>query len=100
MAVTFSRASQIATRGKNLADRLKALDRDVQDFLSYNSAHAIDWGAAQKPATVTEDADGNIEGHDFAHQDLANLIGTLAALDTLLDAGHRGNVQKVASANA
>lgn len=100
MATTYSRASQIARRGKDLANRAKALDRDIQDFLGYNSAESIDWGAGSPPAVLEIDAAGNLNGFDFDRMALANFIGTLAAIDTLLDAGHRGNVFKLADASA
>jgi uncharacterized iron-regulated protein len=100
MAMTSSRAYQVAKRGKDVANRLKSLRRDLTDFLEYNTKQAIDWAASQKPAYLEEDADGNLAGQDFSRAAMSNLIGTAAAINDILSAGHIDNIDAVAASDA
>jgi hypothetical protein len=95
MALTMPTVVAEAEAVSLMAERLMAAFVLMDDLLAHNSGLALDWGAATKPAVITEDAAGNIAGTFWSRQEIANAIGTLAALQTLLDQGHRGNLNLV-----
>jgi hypothetical protein len=96
MALTHTRDLEVATEAKAVAKVLKAADKRVRAFIATNSHLSIDWGGAQKPAHLNEDAVGNIDGVAFTRTQLSNAIGTFAAFITLMDAGHLGNLSHLA----
>ncbi len=105
MALTFDRVLVEANAFVGLANRVTTLLADVQQVLTHNSNQAIDWGAGQKPAYITEDAAGNLQGLTFSRQDVANAIGSLDAVRKLLtnldltglQGDHVGNMNKLAN---
>jgi hypothetical protein len=106
MAQTHARASEIADRLAALSRDVLSLVGDVDAFLAWNSAHAIDWGSPQKPEFLADDpdtsgaAEPNLQGFKFSRQQAANAIGSLAALSVAMDSGHRGNLRLVARPGA
>lgn len=101
MAVTHARASEIADGFASLSRDFLALMDKAEALLAFNSAHSIDWGAIQKPAFLVDDPETaeedepNLQGQKFGRKQLANAIGTFAAFSTLLNQGHRGNLELV-----
>jgi hypothetical protein len=92
----------ILTAVASLAGKLLALMADVDAFVGYNQAQAIDWGGANVPpnmAVSEPDAAGRvtIQGMAFTRQDVSNCIGTFAAMQTLMSQGHLGNLQLLAN---
>ena len=80
-----------------LSTSLVALLNRMDGMLQHNSAHAIDWGAGAKPSYINEDAASNLEGLTISRQQVANAIGTFASIQSLLDAGGRGNLLLIAN---
>ena len=102
MTATRNRIDETARTAASLAGRTLSLLADMDAFLGYNSAQAIDWGGASKPLNLEEEAvsegqSPNIQGMDFSRQQVANAIGTFAAIQALMAAGHLGNLQLLAS---
>lgn len=101
MAPTHARAVEIADEFATLSRDFLALMDRAEAVLAFNSAHSIDWGAAQKPAFLVDDPETaedpapNLQGHKFSRQQLANAVGSFAAFATLLGQGHRGNLELV-----
>lgn len=101
MALTHARASEIADKIAKLSGQVLSIVEEVDAVLAWNSAHAIDWGAAQKPGFLTDDPDTsgdaqpNLQGQKFSRQQLSNAIGSLAALSAAMNVGARGNLRLV-----
>lgn len=76
MALQHDRVVATADRFAALSDRMSTLLADVQKALEYNSDQAIDWAAAQTPAYINEEANGNLSGRLFSRQAVANAIGS------------------------
>jgi hypothetical protein len=95
MANTMATVTSTATRFAELSKRMRQLHWDMKEALSQNSTASIDWAAGQKPAVINEDAAGNIDGQNFSRTDLANAIGTVDAIGTLMGQGHLGNLEKL-----
>jgi len=97
-AKTKREAESIAAVCNELAGVLTRINQ----ILEHNGDLAIDWGAAETPAYVSEDADGNIADLTFSRANVSNAIGTLNAVRTLLTGGtpttgdHLGNVNQLA----
>lgn len=104
MALTSVRALEVATEAKGIADDLAALHERVRTFLAQNSHLSIDWGAAQKPAYINEDASGNIDGLLFSRAQLSNAIGSFQEFSDLMNnaavtqGDHLGNINQLADA--
>jgi hypothetical protein len=64
--------------------------------LAFNSHRAIDWGAQSTPAYIDEEASGVLVGKKYSRQEVSNAVGSLAAVIDLIDAGHLGNLNKLA----
>lgn len=108
MALTHQRALEIAKFGKALADDTKSLLWQIEEFLQANSAAAVDWAAATKPAYINEDSNGNLDGLAFTRAHMANAIGSLDNLRKLLrnadlsgaQGDHLGNLCQLADADS
>lgn len=98
MALTHTRALELAELLGAQATEFLDLYGRMQGLLAHNSALSIDWANASKPAFLNEDAAGNLDGLDFTRAQVANALGTFAAVQELLDNGHRGNLELIARA--
>ena len=96
MAATRNRIDETAQSASAIAGRLLSVIADMEEFVSYNQAQAIDWGGVEKPENLEEDPTGHIQAMDFTREQISNAIGTFAAISGLLAQGHRGNLQLVA----
>jgi hypothetical protein len=96
MALNQAISTAEAEAVQKMAERLMNVLADIDDLVTHNSGLAIDWGGQSKPACITEDAAGNIEGLNFSRGQVANAIGTFAAIQTLMGQGHKGNLNLVA----
>jgi hypothetical protein len=96
MALTMPTVVAEAEAIALMAERILTVCALMDDLLAHNSGLALDWGNATKPEAIIEDADGNIEGLEITRQQVANAIGSFAAIQGLLDGGHRGNLNLVA----
>lgn len=73
----------------------------INFIVEHNSDLSIDWAGDPKPAYITEDADGNIESLRYDRASVANAIGSLNAVKTLIEGGtpstgdHLGNINKL-----
>lgn len=91
-------ARQIAAVSKEIRDALARVDQIV----AYNSHQSIDWNAGEKPDYLPLDADGNIDGLEFAPADVSNAIFSLTQFQAVLKneqttkGDHLGNLNKVA----
>lgn len=101
MANSTERTVQVATSCSVLSEQVVDLYTKINDFLEYNSDQAIDWAAGSTPAYIPEDADGNIDGLQFSRQAVANAIGSLDQLRSLMtnqaaaQGDHLGNLNVV-----
>jgi hypothetical protein len=96
MAMTHAKATVEAEAVQQVCERFLNVYDTLIGILDHNSALSIDWGNATKPAALIEDAAGNLEGLQFTRQQVANAIGTLAAIQTLMGQGHLGNLNLLA----
>ena len=102
MAMTHLRAMEVADEAKVLADDVGRVLAKVERFLTFNSNQAIDWGNESKPAFLTEDGDGNLDGRRFTRQQVSNVIGSLENVRKLLrneapsQGDHLGNFNQLA----
>lgn len=89
MALTPTRVNETADAGRRIAERFLDLLADMDDFLEFNSDQAIDWAGDPTPAYIGLDNDnsGNIDGRTYSPAQVANLIGSMAAVRTLLTGG-------------
>lgn len=89
---TNTQATNVIDAAKDLAKRVKALKSDIDQALGYNSALGLDWNglATSNPALVSG---GLVAGESFAATDVSNVIGSLAAIQTLW-VTHGGNFEK------
>ena len=109
MALQHSRVAE-------MADALAAVSTDqanllakINRLLELNSDLAIDWGAAETPAYITEEASGpgtgNLSGRTFSRQQVSNAIGSLDWVRKLLtnqamtgsQGDHLGNLNQLAT---
>ena len=97
MDATRNRIDETARTAAGLAGRTLSLLADMDAFLAYNSAQAIDWAGATKPPNLEEGEGGEIQGMDFTRQQVSNAIGTFAAIQALVAQGHLGNLQLLAT---
>lgn len=89
---TNAQATNVIGAAKDLAKRVKALKSDIDQALGYNASLALDWNNL-----ATSNADmvsgGLVSGESFAPADVSNVIGSLAAIQTLWTT-HGGNFEK------
>jgi hypothetical protein len=95
MSLTHAIATTEAEAVRLLAERLMDVYADVVDLIAHNSGLSIDWANATKPAFLEEDASGNLAGLPVTRQQVANAIGSFAAIQTLMGNGHLGNLNLV-----
>ena len=94
-------ARKIAKAVAGIAEAVVNLLSQVKSILKHNSNLSIDWANATKPTYITEDAAGNLDGLSYSRQQIANVIGSLAQVDNLLNNGtvsqgdHVGNLNQV-----
>jgi hypothetical protein len=100
VALTHTRAKEVAEQIKSVCNQAKELSREINDILTFNSNQAIDWGAVSKPAYLNEDAAGNLDGLGFTRAQVSNAVGSLDALKTAFAGGHLGNINQLADADA
>lgn len=81
----------------DVAKQFKSADALSYQVLNSNTAAAIDWNQVGTSNAGALDEDGHISGTSYTPAEVSNMIGTLAAIDTLLDGGHRGNLEKLTS---
>jgi hypothetical protein len=96
MALTHAKATTEAEALGFLAEDFLDVYDNLVGLLAHNSGLSIDWGAATKPDYLEEDASGNLAGLPITRQQVANAIGSLAAIQTLMGNGHLGNLNLVA----
>lgn len=96
MAITHTRATVEAAAVAAMAERFLTVYDSLVGLIAHNQALAIDWGNATKPAFLEESEDGNLAGLTVTRQQVANAIGTFAAIQTLMGQGHLGNLNLVA----
>ena len=97
MALTSVVVQREAAAVQAVCAEAAALLARVERLLTHNSNLAIDWGAAQTPAYIPEEADGNLSGgFAFTRQAVSNAIGSLASFRDLMASGHLGNVNQLA----
>lgn len=101
MALTIQRCQEVAEEVKAVCDDLKAAYYRAQRLLTTNSNLAIDWGAAELPAYLTESAPvNNLSGFEFTRQQVSNAIGSIDGLKTAFESnGVLGNLNQIASAD-
>lgn len=105
MALTSTISSTEAQAIKTVCDSVAQMLLVIDSALEHNSDLAIDWAAAEKPAYIDEDAAGNISGQPYSRADVANAIGSLNWIRSLLknqnmtgsQGDHLGNINKLAS---
>jgi hypothetical protein len=101
MPMAYARANEIARELRDTADEARALLSRIDQILDVNSAAAINWTADPKPAFLTEDADGNLDGLVFSRTDLSNAIFSLDQIRKVLrnqavsQGDHLGNLLKL-----
>lgn len=95
-AITQSRVVLTAQDARDVATELNAAYIHAKAFVAYNSSQSIDWANldTEDPGI---DANGLVEGEDYTPAEVSNAIGTYAAFITLVEAGHLGNLHKLAS---
>lgn len=104
MSVTYTRAAQLAQELKGVANDVRSLLARIDEFVSLNQTTSIDWGNAQLPASLVEDASGNLVGFTFSRADVSNAIFSLTQLQATLrnqavtQGDHLGNITKIADA--
>ena len=98
MALTHTRAKEVAEHAVAVSNETKVLLYRITEFLTMNSNQSIDWGGT-KPAYLNEDVDGNIDGLGFTRAQLSNAIGSLDTLKTAMDAAI-GNLNQLAKSDA
>jgi len=102
MALTRIVADAEADAVATICEEVTALLTRINWLLEHNSDLSIDWAAAQKPAYIEEDASGNLVDRRFTRQNVANAIGSLAQIRSLLTGGavsqgdHLGNLNLMA----
>jgi hypothetical protein len=96
MALTHALATVEAEAIQKQAERFLDVYAEIVDLIGHNSSLSIDWANATKPAYLTEAANGNLEGLAFTRQQVANAVGSLAAIQTLITGGHLGNLNLLA----
>lgn len=102
MAMTHTRAAEVAELLQALCTEAKRLHNRVVDALEQNSDLSIDWAGDPKPAYLNEDSDGNLDGFSFTRANVANAIGSLDQFRRLLtnqslsQGDHLGNVNQLA----
>jgi hypothetical protein len=96
VALTHAKATTEAEAVQFAAERLLTVYDSIVGLLAHNSALSIDWANATKPSFFEEDTDGNLTGLQVTRQQVANAIGTLAAIQTLMGQGHLGNLNLLA----
>lgn len=102
MALTHTRASEVATAVKGACDDLKAALKRAAEVLDTNSDLSVDWAGDPKPSYLNEDADGNLDGFKFTRAQVANAIGSLNQFRNLLtnqvatQGDHLGNLNLLA----
>jgi hypothetical protein len=99
MALTHTRAKEVAEHAVAVSNETKVLLYRIAEFLTMNSNQSIDWGAVSKPAYLNEDVAGNIDGTGFTRQQLSNAIGSLDTIKSTLDAAI-GNLNQLAKSDA
>jgi hypothetical protein len=96
MALTHAKATTEAEAIQHASERLLDVYDAIIGLLAHNSALSIDWANATKPAYLEEDANGNLTGLQVTRQQVANAIGTFAAIQTLMGQGNLGNLNLLA----
>ena len=105
MALQYSRVQVTGDAVASMANEASALLAKINRVLEYNSDQAIDWGAGEKPAYIDEEANGNLSGRTYSRQAVANAIGSLNWIRSLLtnqvmtgsQGDHLGNLNQLAS---
>jgi len=102
MALTRIVADAEADAVAVVCEEVTSLLARINWLLEHNSDLSIDWAAAQKPSYIEEDAAGNLVDRRFSRQNVANAIGSLAQIRSLLTGGaasqgdHLGNLNLMA----
>lgn len=102
MALAYPLVKVEAQAAQLLANEVASLLARLDQFLEHNSDLSIDWGAGSTPAYITEDAAGNLDTLTYSRQAVSNVIGSFAAVRTLLTGGtpstgdHLGNLNQLA----
>ena len=99
MALTHTRAKEVAEHAAAVSNETKVLLYRITEFLTMNSNQAIDWAAETKPAFLNEDVVGNLDGLHFTRQQLSNAIGSIDTLKTAMDTAI-GNLNQLAKSDA
>lgn len=78
---TAARTITTAQQARELSIRVAEIRKDLTSFAAYNTVQNINWNALQAEDAGV-DANGLIEGEDYTPADVANAIGSLAAINT------------------
>ena len=73
----------------------KSFKAIADQVLGSNTAHSIDWAQVATSNAGALDGDGHISGKSYTPAEVSNMIGSLAAHETLWGQGHGGNVEKM-----
>ena len=87
---TSAQIAATAEACEDVANALKSCLVLMDQVLTHNSTLSIDW-----PNVSSGDIEGVTEA---TQQQISDFLGTLAAIDTLMGSGHRGNIEKLANA--
>jgi hypothetical protein len=105
MAITHTRAKEVATFAVDLSNEIKTLLWRIESFLKHNSANSIDWVANPRPDFLNEDVNGNLDGLHFSRLDLGNAIGSIDNIrktlrnESVTQGDHLGNLEKLAKSD-
>lgn len=84
MALTHTRAKELADECQEISTKMVDLLSRVERFLLKNSNLSVSWTADPKPSYLNEDAAGNIDGTKFTRAQLSNAIGAVDKFRALL----------------
>tara|TARA_R110000822_G_scaffold131261_3_gene268221 strand:- start:563 stop:889 length:327 start_codon:yes stop_codon:yes gene_type:complete len=104
MALSIDGSRSEAQAIAQVCTELAAILAKADVILEHNSDQSIEWAAAQLPAYIAEDAQGNINGLLFDRASVSNAVGSLAQFRALMtnqavaQGDHLGNINKLATA--
>jgi hypothetical protein len=85
----------------HISSELAEVLAKINVILEYNSDMAIEWSAAELPAYITEDENGNISGCTYSRTDVSNVVFSLDQVRKLMtnqavtQGDHLGNINKL-----
>lgn len=88
MALNATKVQQVAKELINISNLIRDVEEIRPILLTQNSNLSIPWGDSQAIEDINEElleTDGNLRGFNCSPAQLANVIGSLAALQTFMD---------------